>query len=188
MLRLGEWKGLRLSPSPRRWSPLLRRARLDPPPPWRELERDLRDGDRRRAGPLKREGRGRAFNEVTSAAARPTEFACVPSIVSGPGPALALGPAPWSASASCRVAARTPTSCPASRTGSGASTSTASVTSARPCPRARAWRGATARRSETRSGTRSGRTRRRRASGWRTSVVSWGKQRHAVREDSQEET
>lgn len=38
MLRLGEWKGLRLSP--RRWSPLLRRVYLDPPPPWRELERD----------------------------------------------------------------------------------------------------------------------------------------------------
>lgn len=47
LLRLGDWKGLRLSPSPRRWSPLLQRARLEPPP-WRELERDLKDDDYRR--------------------------------------------------------------------------------------------------------------------------------------------
>lgn len=40
LVRLGDWEGLRLSLSPRRWLPLLRPPRLKLTP-WRELERDL---------------------------------------------------------------------------------------------------------------------------------------------------
>ena len=40
LARLGDWDGLWLSLSPRRWPPLLRHPRLEPSP-FRELERDL---------------------------------------------------------------------------------------------------------------------------------------------------